>query len=344
MASRKAAPGTGGNGNFLAAKKTDPELTNFRGSATNPNDKVFAGDFNGDNRSDYLLIDISGTTSVLLNVGGGHFNSSMVTQQSSFATLALEPKAKVVVGDFNGDGKDDLAAVGDPQWADVQVALSDGTGKFTAKSYNPGGHFMAWASDDAANVVAGDFNGDGKDDLLLHGKTCWVSTPNGPCSQMIPIADATSAGFTAEEHASAFGYRQAAVNSNDNEVSHLVVGDYNADGTDDLVVFSRHKHPTQIGKFLEDSNFVSLDGTTGFGSVDTATRDLLLPKALWPGATPYAGDFNRDGKDDIIVVGKFDDTKMPVMFYQGASQTPILTDNVVESPTCVAPTCGGTNF
>ncbi len=340
-ATRKIVPGPGGNGDFVGQKMTNPELQEFRQWATNPGAKVFAGDFNGDKRADYLEIDPDhGTMSVAFALGGNTFQSP-ITQTNAFADLAGEATSKVVVGDFNGDGKDDLAAVGNTGWTGVKVASSSGSGAFSVTTSGPVNQFMDWASDPAAKVVAGDFNGDHKDDLLLYGKKCWTQGPDS-CAKVIPIASATATGFDAEQHPFVSGYDKAAASSAANETADIVVGDYNADGNDDLVIFSSLKHPTQIDTFINDVYFIRLNGATEFGSQMVAgTRDQLLPKILFPGAVPLAGDFDRDGKDDIVVAGRFDNSTMPVMFYKGADQVPVFTDNLVASPTCAPPACGG---
>ena len=67
------------------------------------------------------------------------------------------------MGDFNGDGKDDLAkAFTDNGLAsmDVDVHLSTGSGFGIQRWTTRQGGF--W---DAQQWLAGDFNGDGKDDL-----------------------------------------------------------------------------------------------------------------------------------------------------------------------------------
>ncbi|WP_435280048.1 FG-GAP repeat domain-containing protein [Streptomyces sp. 1222.5] len=340
-ANRKPAPGPGGNGDFVASKVTSAALQEFRGWATNPGAKLLAGDFNGDKRADYLDIDpSSGSMAVAFSLGGANFQAPVVSL-SSFASLADEATSKVVVGDFNGDGKDDVAAVGKAGWTGVKVASASGTGTFDVTTAEPGDRFMAWAADPDAKVVAGDFNGDAKDDLLLYGSKCWTQE-SGSCSNVIPIAYATASGFTAEQHQFVTGYNTAAANA-DGGAAKVVVGDYNDDDNDELVIFSSVKHPTQADTYLNDVRFIQLSGTSALNQQTlSSTISLLLPKVIVPGATPVAGDFDRDGKDDIAVAGRFDDNRMSVMFYKSAGQT-VFTDSVVTSPTCAPLACGGTN-
>ena len=65
----------------------------------------------------------------------------------------------VAVGDFNGDGKQDLA-VANIASDDVSILLGDGAGNFSAPT-----NFTVGDSPDS--VAVGDFNGDGKQDLAV---------------------------------------------------------------------------------------------------------------------------------------------------------------------------------
>lgn len=65
----------------------------------------------------------------------------------------------VVVGDFNGDGKPDLA-VADNGSGCVSILLGNGDGTFRRQvNYTTAG--------DPQSVAVGDFNADGKPDLVL---------------------------------------------------------------------------------------------------------------------------------------------------------------------------------
>ena len=71
-----------------------------------------------------------------------------------------------MLGDFNGDGKKDVASIvvnrwGKPQLFDLPVLLGNGDGTFQTATLTatPGN------ADDP--IVAGDVNGDGKDDIIM---------------------------------------------------------------------------------------------------------------------------------------------------------------------------------
>ncbi len=67
---------------------------------------VATGDFNFDGNADLVITDpVGGSMEVLFGKGDGTFTYSGVTQ-----TLTFDPQA-VVVGDFNGDGKPDIAVL-----------------------------------------------------------------------------------------------------------------------------------------------------------------------------------------------------------------------------------------
>ncbi|GAA3580508.1 hypothetical protein GCM10022235_58500 [Kribbella ginsengisoli] len=252
---------------------------------------------------------------------------------------AWDPASKVVAGDYDGDGKDDLASIGKSGQSTATVALAyeDGSGKLIPVSSNLGSQFNAWAADPLVRVVAGDFNGDGKDDLLLHGRACYdVPQPGGGsrCERMIPIAYGAGGGqFSVEHHANVTFYDKAVVDG-PGETADVVVGDFNADGNDDLVVYSRLENSQQAGTFNDWMGFIPLNGSTLFPPAVVNDR-TLAERIMDPGATPVAGDFNKDGFDDIAVVGRFDQAAMPMEFFHGPNTGPTFSDAMVTSPaTC----------
>ncbi|BBH40680.1 hypothetical protein myaer102_32590 [Microcystis viridis NIES-102] len=80
----------------------------------------------------------------------------------------------MTVGDFNGDGKSDLA-VANANSSNVSVLLGTGTGSFSTAT-----NFTVGSS--PRSVTVGDFNGDGKSDL---------ATANGSSNNVSVILNTT---------------------------------------------------------------------------------------------------------------------------------------------------------
>ena len=165
---------------------------------------VAAGDFNGDGIPDLA---VSGATlEVFPGNGDGTFASATSNPQSGGFIIAC---------DFNGDGKLDLAVANAP--ASVAILLGDGHGNFsTATNVEIGGAYGAEFIQLPTYIACGDFNGDGKTDLIMNnplglGGATAVAYGNG---------DGTFVGFTAFTNGVA---------------SVVAVGDLNSDGLTDLV-------------------------------------------------------------------------------------------------------------
>jgi hypothetical protein len=119
---------------------------------------VAVGDFNGDGKPDLAVSDSEGkTVSIYLNKGGASFSAPVVTTLSIDNTVAA-----MVSGDFNEDGKADLAVGTNSGDQVVIVLLSNGDGTFTVQTPIPGSFGFL------SGKVA-DFNGDGHADLFLGG-------------------------------------------------------------------------------------------------------------------------------------------------------------------------------
>jgi FG-GAP-like repeat len=133
---------------------------------------VVTGDFNGDGNLDLAIANGNcvsgncndGTVSILLGNGDGSFRAHV-----DYAT-GTDPSA-VAAGDFNGDGKLDLA-VTNAQDNTVLVLLGNGDGTFRTQVV------YVTASGPQA-VIAADFNGDQKLDLAVGGSGVSILLGNG---------------------------------------------------------------------------------------------------------------------------------------------------------------------
>jgi large repetitive protein len=116
------------------------------------------GDFNGDGRLDIVVAD-SGSVSVLLGAGKGTFLPPISTQDIG---PGLNPGASAVaVGDFDGDGRLDVA-VTIASTNTVSVLPGDGAGGLMLPiSFQLGGGV------DPVSLAVADFNGDGKPDIAV---------------------------------------------------------------------------------------------------------------------------------------------------------------------------------
>jgi len=118
---------------------------------------VTAGDFNGDGKLDLAACNFDeNTVTILLGYGDGTFS----TAPASPIAVGSKPWA-TVAGDFNNDGKPDLAVTNMGEDT-VTLLLGNGDGTFTPASGSPYAVGREpWA------MAAADFNGDGKLDLAV---------------------------------------------------------------------------------------------------------------------------------------------------------------------------------
>jgi Ca2+-binding RTX toxin-like protein len=263
------------------------------------------GDFNGDGRSDILLRDASGEVSVRRGQPDG---SSVETPGLKANTIDATWKI-AGVGDFNGDGRDDIL------WRHASGVIGEWLGQTVQFTNNSG--VAANAVDNSWSVVGiADYNGDGRDDIL------WRHS-SGEIGQWLAQA---SGGF--------INNGGAAANLVDPSWTIVANGDFDGDGRADILW--RHTSGVYAEWLGSASGKLSnvgpaLNGETGavvaVGDFDGDGRDDALTRSaasgiltLWSGRSqgpltasiPSAqvtdlnwkivgtGDFNGDGRDDLI--------------------------------------------
>jgi hypothetical protein len=272
---------------------------------------VSGSDFNGDRIDDLLLRHDDGRITVWLGVSSNVFRTDWTNANDS-----VSPDWQSVgTGDFNGDGRDDIL------WrnADGRLTnwLSDANGVFGSNSTN------AYHSVPLDWQVAaiGDFNGDGRDDILWRNSdgrlTNWLCTVDG--------------GFQ-DNVANAY-------NSVSTDWQIVGVGDFNEDLRDDILWRNADGRITDwlgnaSGGFIDNVtnayNNVGLDwhvagvadfngdahadilwrndngritnwlGTDAGGFTDNAAQAYDLDHPYWYQSIETFGDFNSDGRDDLV--------------------------------------------
>lgn len=311
-----------GPGNvFLTAN-----LVQSGGSAFGAAVSVAVADFNGDGKADLAVADSSGSAvSILLGNGDGTFQAPKdftIVPGNNFTTY-------VAAGDFNGDGKADVAVIDNSV---VYVLLGNGDGTFTLKTTLAG-------ISNPQSVTLGDFNGDGKLDMAVVDRTTnsvSLFLGNGDGTMQAPINTA-SLGIGAATHMAAADFNKdnkldlVLSDQNSSQVVVLLgngdghfqaarsfplnsgggfdvaVGDFNGDGVPDIAATSPIAQTVIILLGKGDGNFQpAVSFSTGL---------------LGGSATNLAvGDFNKDGKLDIItsINGSFNaGSSVSVLFGKG---------------------------
>ena len=190
------------DGARLGAPGTGVWLT----SAIKMRDWSRVGDFNGDLKSDLIVTD--GTSGYVVATSDGQ----RLGPQSVWLT-GWARSSNAQVGDFNGDRKSDLI-VPNPATGGWDVALSDGV-RFGGPGSGP--WLTGWTTSPQWSRV-GDFNGDGKSDLIVHegGDRFAVAISDGSRLVGAPGSSVWLTGWASNANAQ--------------------VGDFNGDGKSDLIL------------------------------------------------------------------------------------------------------------
>lgn len=218
---------------------------------------VVVADFNGDGNPDLAIAnEYMNIITMLLGHGDGTFTKSTVTT-STYSNVVMAS------ADFNGDGIPDLLAYS--QYGNsIVILLGKGDGTFTAAP--------AIAFNNFRSVVAGDFNGDGKTDLVVANYLGAVEFYSGN-------GDGTFASGT-----SAYQVPNSAF------ISSMGVADFNGDGKLDLAV-------TSAASLSSGSGEVTIYLGNGNGTFTAAGSAVI---SNFTGQTQVA-DFNLDGIPDVAV-------------------------------------------
>ena len=299
-------------------------------------DALATGDFDGDGRDDLAIgisrndvggVNQAGQVVVLYSVASaGALAAQIFDQNTPGIGDAAEPGDRfgdaLASGDFNGDGWDDLAIGASRE----TIGGATSAGLVHALYGNPAGLLagpQTFTAAVAAGVIqpnagfgralaAGDFDGDGWDDLAIGAPRESVDGIS-EAGAVVVIYGAPGAlnGGTAERWTQA----QLGVDNglDDAEVedrfgSTLAVGDFDGNSHDDLAIGA----PREDEGALQDVGALNVMYGNA-GGLGAAGNQFLLAQPAWRNQDDLfadalaAGDFDGDGSDDLAVgIADFD--------------------------------------
>ena len=240
-----------------------------------------AVDLNGDG-----ILDLAGPgangAAVMLGNGDGTFRARV-----NYPTGGQSQD--LAAGDFNSDGKQDLAVTINSAQISLSLLTGNGDGTFNAPV-----NFPNTTGFDAPAIVAADVNNDTRLDLLIaHTLACFTA----PCVSsddltiMLGNGDGT---FQSSQMDVGIG------------MSEIAVGDFNRDGFKDLAIPG-----SQARLFL-------LNGVGDGTFVQQPTLQLITENTFGRDGTDVdVGDFNRDGIQDLVVAVSLNGSNTVILIGNG---------------------------
>ncbi len=244
------------------------------------------GDFAGTGRLGY----ISTTGYEMINAGNNVFN-----QGPYFSTLVQAPTNTAVgyVGDFDGDGCADVLGQGGwsapPANSFVDYSCNPATPSITIPNWS--GETPTYS---LFQMVLGDFNGDGKTDLL-------VLTSNGVTMNGNGSFTVNGCGPAEMYLSSGTGFVQTNFSVPTNWCYFQVMaGDFNGDGKTDIALVPNGTYYTQYAA-PNAPIYIYLSTGTGFVQAATVPAGAVYNGGVGGEGSAVVADWNSDGASDLWV-------------------------------------------
>ncbi len=261
-----------------------------------------SGDFDGDGHLDYILIlGINGYTNAykaflsspsknIVNQEIAGFGVGVNGASGDFAANAIAESKAIIPVNFDGDGKTELLVVRNEGSYVVSVFPVP-----ASSGYNYASSVLYFTPDIKTDykIFPGDFNGDGNTDLLIRASKDNSYTP-------WKIFLSTGKAFTQ----SAFTPANRIILPGDGYSNGhmLLIGDYDGDGKSDIL------HSLDITTSSSNHVIYYFNGNSFTYEINGLSQSTNT-ESMYSG-----GDFNGDGKPDLLKVRNASTTSFPVKF------------------------------
>jgi hypothetical protein len=262
-----------------------------------------ATDLNGDGKPDLAGAGVN-SASVMLNNGDGTFGPRV-----DYA--AAGQTQDVAAGDFNADGRIDLAVTIYTQQISLSLLTGNGDGTF-----NPPVNFPNTSGADSPSIVAADLNNDGNLDVAIgHAIACFTAPCTSARTISVMLGNGNGTFQPSREIEVGIGLHK------------MRAGDFNRDGIKDLIIGAENTQLYTLlgvgdGSFVQQPTIFLVPG----GDLFSAGNDVAVV------------DFNRDTIQDLAVaLGNGDGTAIAIGNGDGTFREPFrILDNAIEVPQSLA--------
>jgi Ca2+-binding RTX toxin-like protein len=324
-------------GNFNGDNKSDLAVVNLGsssisvilgGSATTVNlavgvnpTSVAINDFDGDGHSDLVVTNFtSNNVSVLFGNGVGSFG-----RNKTLNTGAGLGSYSVKTGDFNGDGKFDLA-IAKFYSNEISILLGSGDGNFSTPTiFSLGAARAPFTNLDEllkrlTPITVGDFNGDGKSDLAV------ANFDNNNVSVLLNVSPSASIAITDTLPPPTNTVPTAQVVNEDTQIAitGISVNDLDANLASTKLTVANGTLNVDIA-----GGATILTGANNSSTLTVTGTQAQINTAL--GTLKYQGDLNFNGADTLTVLST-DSSVTPLTDIDTVSLT---INNVNDAPTAI---------
>ena len=227
---------------------------------------------------------------------------------SNYIYWTFEPGYRPTYGDFNGDGLTDILVPMQDR-STIQLRINQGNGQFTSSTFGISNWEGGWIQ--ARQWSAGDFNGDGKADVVQLG-TRVATSVTGSIDTVVRLyvyyssfdEESGEIQLSAYDEKVSFAY-----------IPHIIIGDFNADGSNDVAHIidgsfydSTCSTSTIVRCPEEDSECPTQPYSTvnPWNPASSWTRVKVNGKSTFVCNYPYTPsgwstlDINNDGRTDLM--------------------------------------------